>query len=127
MPDAVAPFDLLRVSMSESDVGVLVVAPVGEVDVSTAGLLRAAVGSAVAAAPRCLVVDLDGVSFCGSTGLLVLVEAQGRAEAAGIAFATVGGCSIVRRVLEITALGPALGHRETLVDVLRGLEDRDAG
>lgn len=112
---------LLRVTIGEIRPGVLVVSPVGEVDTATADLLRDAVREAVAAGPRCLVVDLGGLTFCGSTGLVVLLDARARAEKAGAAFGTVGGRRIVRRVLEITRLGPALGHRETLDDALRDL------
>jgi anti-sigma B factor antagonist len=113
--------DLLRVEVSESRPGVLVLAPVGEVDVATADLLRNAARDAVAATPRCLVVDLTGLTFCGSTGLVVLMDARRDAEAAGVRFGTADGPPIVRRVLEITQLGPVLQHRETLDAALHEL------
>jgi anti-anti-sigma factor len=118
---AVSSTALLRVGMFEWRPGVLVVSPVGEVDVASAGVLRSVARDAVAAAPRCVVVDLGGISFCGSTGLVVLLDVSRDAEAAGVGFATVGGRAIMRRVLEITQLGPTLCHRETLDDVLRDL------
>jgi anti-anti-sigma factor len=118
---AAAPTSLLRVAVSESRPGVLVVSPVGEVDVASAGVLREAAQDAVAAAPRCLVIDLGGLTFCGSTGLVVLLDASRNAAAAGVRFGTVDGPPIVRRVLEITQLGPVLGHQETLDDVVRDL------
>jgi anti-anti-sigma factor len=118
---AAPPPGLLRVAVSESRPGVLVVSPVGEVDMSSAGLLRDAARDAVAAAPRCVVVDLGGLTFCGSTGLVVLLDTCRSAEAAGVRFGTVDGPPIVRRVLEITQLGPVLGHRETLDEALRDL------
>ncbi len=114
--------DLLRVEVSESRPGVLVLAPVGEVDVATADLLRTAARDAVAATPRCLVVDLTGLTFCGSTGLVVLMDARRDAEAAGVRFGTADGPPIVRRVLEITQLGPVLRHGETLDAVLQDLD-----
>jgi anti-anti-sigma factor len=110
---------LLRVAVTESRPGVVVVLPTGEVDAATADLLGSVLQEAVAAVPRCVVVDLTGVTFCGSAGLVVLLDARRWAEAVGTAYATVGGGRIVRRVLEITRLGPALGHRETLDDALR--------
>jgi stage II sporulation protein AA (anti-sigma F factor antagonist) len=113
--------DLLRVDVRESRAGVLVLAPVGEVDVSTADLLRAATRAAVAAAPRCLVIDLAGLTFCGSTGLVVLMDARRDAEAAGVRFGTAAGPPIVRRVLEITQLGPVLHHCETVDEALHEL------
>jgi anti-anti-sigma factor len=116
------PDPLLRVEVSESRPGVVVLSPVGEVDAASAGALRDAARDALADAPRCLVVDLAGLTFCGSTGLVVLLDAFRDAEAAGVLFSTVDGPPIVRRVLEITQLGPVLGHRESLDEVLCGLE-----
>jgi stage II sporulation protein AA (anti-sigma F factor antagonist) len=114
--------DLLRVEVSESRRGVLVISPVGEVDVASADLLRHATRDAVAATPRCLVVDLARLTFCGSTGLVVLMDARRDAEAAGVRFGTADGPPIVRRVLEITQLGPVLGHRETIDAALLELD-----
>jgi anti-anti-sigma factor len=114
--------ELLGVSVSESSPGVFVVSPTGEADDTSADLLGAAARDATAAGPRCLVVDLAGLTFCGSTGLAVLLDAAQDAEAGDLYLGVVGGAPIVRRVLEITGLGPALGHRETLDDVLHDLE-----
>jgi anti-anti-sigma factor len=113
--------DLLRVEVSESRPGVLVLSPVGEVDVSSADVLREAARNAVAATPRCVVVDLAGLTFCGSTGLVVLMDARRAAEEAGVRFGTAAGPPIVRRVLEITQLGPVLRHRDTLAAALQEL------
>jgi anti-anti-sigma factor len=114
--------DILRVEVSESRPGILVLSPVGEVDVSSADLLRHAARDAVAATPRCLVVDLAGLTFCGSTGLVVLMDACRDADAAGVRFGTADGPPIVRRVLEITQLSQALRHRETLDAALLELD-----
>jgi anti-anti-sigma factor len=112
---------LLRVAVSQPRPGVVVVSPVGEVDVATVDVLRDAARDAVASEPRCLVIDLSGLTFCGSAGLGMLLEACRAAEAAGVHFAIVAGPPIVRRILDITGLGPVLGHRETLEDVLADL------
>jgi anti-anti-sigma factor len=113
--------DLLQVEVRHSRPGVVVLAPVGEVDVSTADLLRHAVHDAIASGPRCLVIDLSRLMFCGSTGLVVLMDARRDAEAAGMRFGIADGPPIVRRVLEITQLGPVLHHRETLDAALQEL------
>jgi stage II sporulation protein AA (anti-sigma F factor antagonist) len=68
------------------------------------------------------VIDLAGLRFCGSTGLSVLIDTRHDAEAAGVRFGTASGSPIVRRVLEITRLGPVLGHRETVADALADLD-----
>ena len=114
--------NLLRVRVAESRPGVLVLSPVGEVDVASAGVLRDAARHAVAAGPRCLVVDLGGLTFCGSTGLVVLMEACRDAEEAGVRFGTADGPPIVRRVLEITQLGPMLRHRDTVAEAVSNLD-----
>jgi anti-sigma B factor antagonist len=113
-----APFDLLRVSVAEPREGVLVLTPTGEIDISTAGVLRRATREAVDAEPRSVVVDLSGLTFCGSTGLVTLIDAREHADRRGVGFGTAGGRRIIRRVLEITGYGPMLGHRETLDDAL---------
>jgi len=105
---------LLCVDKAEPQPGTLVLSPCGEIDVSNADVLREAARAAVATTPRCLLVDLSGLTFCGSTGLVVLIGACRDAEDAGVRFATAGGPSIVRRVLEITQLGPVLHHHETV-------------
>lgn len=114
---------LLRVETARSRSGAVVVAPVGEVDAASATLLQGSALDAVAAARHCVVVDLDGLTFCGSTGMVVLLEVRRQAVTAGIRFAVAGGPPIVRRVLEITRLAPVLGHRETVDDALRELVD----
>ncbi|WP_219414109.1 STAS domain-containing protein [Pseudonocardia nigra] len=121
--------DLLHVPVGEPRPGVRVLSPAGEVDLCTAPLLRDAAFAAVAAGPRHLVVDLCGVTFCGSTGLVVLMDARRHAQAHGVGFRTAGATRCVRRVLEITGLGPVLAHGDTL-DVVLGelaLADRPAG
>jgi anti-sigma B factor antagonist len=97
---------------------VLVIAPVGEVDLSTAGLLRKAAYDAVESGPDRLVVDLSGLSFCGSTGLVVLMDTRGHAYAHGVSFRTASAARPVRRVLEITNLLDVLGYRDDLGEAL---------
>jgi anti-anti-sigma factor len=117
------PFDQLQVAVSEPRSGVVVVAPVGEVDVATSTMLRHAVSDALDSKPRCVAIDLAGLTFCGSTGLVVLLEAQQAAEASGVGFGTFGGRRIVQRVLQITGLGPALRHCDDLDAVLAAQEN----
>jgi anti-anti-sigma factor len=113
-----APFDLLRVAVDEPRDGVLVISPAGEIDVSSANVLRHAANEAVEAEPRSVVIDLSGLTFCGSTGLVALMDVRQHADSRGVGFGTAGGRPIMLRVLEITGLGPVLGHCETLEDAL---------
>jgi anti-sigma B factor antagonist len=115
-----AAVDLLHVSVAEPREGVLVLTPAGEVDISTAPLLRRAVRQAVESDPRAVVVDLSGLTFCGSTGLVALMDAKAHAGSRGVGFGTAGGRPIMLRVLEVTGFGPVLGHRATLADAVAG-------
>ncbi|GAA1203468.1 STAS domain-containing protein [Pseudonocardia alaniniphila] len=110
--------DLLTVPVSEPRSGVLVVAPAGEVDLSTAGLLREVAFRAVDAGPKGLVVDMSGLLFCGSTGLVVLMDARSRADAGGVSFRTAAAGRAVRRVLQITNLLEVFRHCDTLDEAI---------
>lgn len=110
--------ELLSVPVVAVRPGVLVVAPAGEVDMTTAPLLRDAAFGAVDAEPEGVVVDLSGLTFCGSTGLVVLMDAQTHAHHAGVRFCTAGAGRAVLRVLQLTGLGPVLEHHESLADAL---------
>ncbi|MFJ1767242.1 STAS domain-containing protein [Amycolatopsis sp. NPDC088138] len=57
----------------------LVVAVDGDVDLSTAPMLRHALGEALGRAPRRIVVDLSLVRFLNTAGLEVLLDAHRRA------------------------------------------------
>jgi stage II sporulation protein AA (anti-sigma F factor antagonist) len=119
--------DLLRVWVSEPRPGVLVVAPAGEVDLSTVGLLRAASYRAVEAGPDRVVVDLSGLTFCGSTGLVVLMDTQSHAVAHRVTFRTAAAGGPVRRVLQITGLLGVLAHCDTLDEALGDSLDEAPG
>jgi anti-sigma B factor antagonist len=110
--------DLLTVPVSEPRSGVLVVAPVGEVDLSTAGLLREVAFRAVDAGPKGLVVDMSGLLFCGSTGLVVLMDARSRADAGGVSFRTAAAGRAVRRVLQITNLLEVFRHCDSVDEAI---------
>jgi anti-anti-sigma factor len=119
--------DLLRVSVSEPRPGVLVVAPAGEVDLSTVGLMRDASYRAVEAGPDRVVVDLSGLTFCGSTGFVVLMDTQSYADAHGVTFRTAASGRPVRRVLQITGLLDVLAHCDSLDEALGATPDEALG
>lgn len=80
VPGASGPMDGQDVSVMVHNQGEAIVMEVhGEVDLLTAPQMRETVMAAVESQPRVLVIDLLGVSFLGSPGLAVLVEAQQRA------------------------------------------------
>ncbi|MEJ2858113.1 MULTISPECIES: STAS domain-containing protein [unclassified Saccharothrix] len=87
-----------------SGAGVTVVAATGEIDMLTAPDLRADVLGRIGETDT-LVLDMSGVSFLGSAGLAVLVEASQHAKRRGTAFRVVAVERAVTRPLAATGLG----------------------
>lgn len=75
----------------------------GEIDILSAPALRSALLPALESAER-VVLDLSGVSFLGSSGLAVLVEARDQAQQGGRTLRLVCSSRIVLRALEATGL-----------------------
>jgi anti-anti-sigma factor len=63
--------------------GATSVAVFGELDISTAGILRRHLTHALDQRPRCLIVDLAGVTFLAAAGLSVLTWARSTAQRQG--------------------------------------------
>jgi anti-anti-sigma factor len=78
--------------------GMLLAAPGGELDLSTAPVLAEAVGSVPAGG---LVLDLRGLQFMDSSGIRLLFELDARARAEGWPLAVVRGPGPVAEVLEL--------------------------
>ena len=79
----------------------------GEIDLSTAGDLRAATDRNMQEPPGRVVLDFAGVTFCDSQGLSVLISLNRDVTAAGsrLVLANVG--DFMGRLLEITGLRAA--------------------
>jgi anti-sigma B factor antagonist len=75
----------------------------GEIDILSAPALRTALLPALESA-ELVVLDLSGVSFLGSSGLAVLVEARDHAQQGGHQLRLVCSSRIVLRALEATGL-----------------------
>jgi anti-sigma B factor antagonist len=75
----------------------------GELDVATAPLLRAAVERA---AVERVVLDFDGVTFCDSQGLSVLIKLNNTASARGGQFVLTNLGDFMVRLLDVTGLRP---------------------
>jgi anti-sigma B factor antagonist len=89
--------------------GWTVVAFVGELDLDEAGEAASALAAAVGRGHHGVIADLRGVTFLGSTGIRVLLEAQTAAEAAGGRLRVVQGDGPARRLIELLGLGERLG------------------
>jgi anti-anti-sigma factor len=101
--DTGVPEVWLSVTAQPEQAGVRLIVT-GEIDPSTADVLRHAVGEALDTHPTAIAVDLAGVTFMDSTGIGALVQARKRAVAGGTALTVVDPQPSVRRILEITGL-----------------------
>jgi anti-anti-sigma factor len=75
---------------------IVVVTVTGEVDISTAGLLRDQLADVLATQPGAVLVDVTRLDFCDLSGLDALVEAASAAASAGLELTLQGswpGCS----------------------------------
>jgi anti-sigma B factor antagonist len=97
------PEGALRIETTESD-GWVSVAVAGELDLAEAAEAEKAVQDALHRPSRGLVVDLRRVTFLGSTGIRVLLDAQAAALGAGRRFRVVQGDGAARRLIELLGL-----------------------
>lgn len=81
-------------------------APQGEIDLASRGVLNDAIMAALSADPHpaALVVDLTDVGFCDCSGVRVLLRGRAAAGDAGIAFRVVNAHGVVLRVLRMLGL-----------------------
>jgi anti-sigma B factor antagonist len=81
-----------------------VVVVLGELDMATAPMLRAELRRLVNGGAIDVAVDLDGVGFCDSIGLGVLVGARRRMLEAGGRFALITDSPRLAKLLDVTAV-----------------------
>jgi anti-anti-sigma factor len=110
--DSVAPLRQPPVRAVDDVDGAIVVHLAGELDLSNAAEVRAALAAAVDAAPRRIVVDLAEVEFVDSTTLGVLIEARSRIGRDR--FALAAPQLETRRTLEVSGLDRHLPVHETV-------------
>jgi anti-sigma B factor antagonist len=93
---------LLRTEVTRTSSSVVLTLQ-GELDVNTAGQLRQEV-MALVDAERRLVIDTSGLTFCGSSGIAVFVEAHDEARARGAQLRIVVPPGALRRAVEAVGL-----------------------
>lgn len=86
----------------------VVVVAVGDLDLANADGLRQQAEAALGTQPPALVVDLGGITFCGSVGLQVLAELVTATTSANLPFAVVTDRYPVLRAIELTRLDATL-------------------
>jgi anti-anti-sigma factor len=85
----------------------------GEIDMATAGELRAATTNAMAEAPGRLVLDFADVTFCDSQGLSTLISLHREVAATGGRLVLINVGEFMARLLEITGLRSAFEVEES--------------
>ena len=83
----------------------------GELDLATASALLDRVRTATAEHPAAIVLDLAELTFCDSSGINALIDAQSYAAARGVPLRVVNARRITRRALEVTGVLPLLSGR----------------
>ena len=90
--------------------GTVVIEIRGELDVASAGLLRARLVDTVATLrPICIVVDLRHVTFVDSTGIGAIAAGQNAARLVGVGFQVIHPTPFVAQQLRIMGLSAELG------------------
>jgi anti-sigma B factor antagonist len=99
--------EILDVSTEDRD-GLVRVALVGELDLSTVAKVQEELRRIEVSSPATLVVDLSKLTFLDSTGLRCIVTADERARDEGRRIVIVRGPDAVQRVFTITRLDDRL-------------------
>ncbi len=102
------PSELVSIAVSGVAPAIRVTA-VGEIDSSSAPLMRKHLDAVLDGGVTELTVDLDGVTFLDSAGLCVLAAAHRRAVAEDVTMRVLASSRAVIRPLEITGLWNLLG------------------
>ncbi|MFN2495815.1 MAG: STAS domain-containing protein, partial [Pseudonocardiaceae bacterium] len=102
---------MLTVSLAESRRGVVVCTVWGEIDMTTAPLLAEKLQQP--GQPRHLLIDLSGVTFIGSHGLLALVEAR-KAHDPDHLFALIAPSAATRLALNAIGLAELFPYYDEL-------------
>jgi anti-sigma B factor antagonist len=103
----------IALSATQPAAGVTVLAVSGEVDMVSAPALRDALVNGLADGGT-FVVDMTGVTFLGSAGLAVLVEAARLAPQHSATLKVVATARAVTRPLEATGLGEVFSVHESV-------------
>jgi anti-sigma B factor antagonist len=101
--------------------GIPVVAAPEEIDITNAGVLRAALLQAAAQGNGTLVVDMSRTQFCDSAGLNVLVRAHKQAQAQGSEVLLVMSGGAVLRIFAVTGIDRLIPNFASLQEAMRFL------
>ncbi len=107
----------LQTPDEQPSAGLIVVSPIGELDLSNADLLAKAISGARETGASALVLDLTGLSFMDSSGLRILLDTWNEAQVSDRRLTlVVPKDGIVRRVLEVSGCDGVLPIVQRLAD-----------
>ena len=106
------------------DDGIALVALAGELDLAVAEQLDAAVTEVLDDGLRLVLVDLDALRFCDSTGLGVLLRSSRRVRDAGGTCVVAGARDAVDRLLVLSGMRMALDLEPAVQPALLALRER---
>ncbi|TCO45352.1 STAS domain-containing protein [Actinocrispum wychmicini] len=86
----------------------------GEIDLATHAEFDKAVRAGMDSGAPVVILNLGEVTFLGSVGLRVLVQANHETQQTGRTLRVVHGTAIVRRIIEVTGLEQVLSLYPTL-------------
>ena len=88
------------------------VAPVGELDMATTGVLKAEIDRLHEAGFDRLVLDLRRLRFMDSTGLRLVLEVDAAARSGDWSFSLIRGSATIQRLFEVTHLTERLSFSD---------------
>ena len=111
------------------DDGIALLALDGELDLAVSGLLDDAVARVLDDGLRLLLVDLNALEFCDSSGLGALLRASRVVRSAGGTCVVAGARGAVQRLLALTSMQRAMRLEPEVQPALRSLRQAssDAG
>lgn len=96
-----------------------IVAPRGEVDLSSSPELRTALRGALSGKPRRLIIDLSDTPSMDSSAIATLIEAMRLSKSAGVDLRLSGLQQRVLSVLEIARLTTVFDIRDSIDDAMQ--------
>lgn len=108
----------LTVQVHRTPAGGAVCGVAGDLDIETLAPAQELLSDLVGQGPRVLVVDLERVGFCDSSGLNLLLKTRAAALAAGIDFRLAAVAPAVMRVLELTGAQAVFSVHASVDDAL---------
>jgi anti-sigma B factor antagonist len=110
----------LKVDVKEIKPGMVVISPLGDVDMSTSPELRSAMAPPFKQGASHIVVDLSGVPYIDSSGIATLIEGLQLSRKGSIRFTIVGANPSVEAVFELAYLKDVFEMFPQLDQLLEG-------